>query len=1442
MQNQIIEGFRLSPQQKRFWLLKTDGLIEDFAQCAIRIEGQIEVELLRVALQQVCDRHEVLRTRFHRQAGMKFPLQVIAESSHIIWNFVDASNLSIQEQSIKVEAIQAKNHYNYSCEEDLAICADLVKLSAEQHILIIKTPSICADSWTLKNLVREISRAYAACLNATELSEETIQYLQFSEWQNELIEGEDAATGKTYWQQQLQSLSELTLPFEGEFTEKKKFIPAVYAIKIESELITKLEAIAFRNNVTISEVLLTCWQILLWQLTEESDIVVRTIFDGRKYEELHEVLGLLAKWLPIRCDVRSQYKFTEVLSQLRSNLQSASEWQEYFLEDDSTVVDFPVSYEFVELLDRHFAGDVSFTLEKQSICFEPFKLKLTCLQTPESLTAEFQYNTELFDLETIQAIATQFQTLVASVVNNPEATVDELEIISDRIRHQLLVECNNTQINYPQGKLIHQLFEQQVERSLNKIAVVFEQQQLTYAELNARANKVARYLQRQGVKAETLVGICLERSLDFIVALLGILKAGGAYLPLDPAFPTANLAFRLQDAQVSVLLTQTGIFDTEVAQSPKIIYLDADWQAIAQESDTNPNNQLKPENLAYVLYTSGSTGQPKGVAIEHRQILNYVYAIAEKLQLPAGASFATVSTFAADLGNTAIFPALCMGGCLHIIAPHKASDPAALADYFDRHPIDCLKIVPSHLTALLTSSAYNAILPRQCLVLGGEAVSWDLIKIIQQYAPNCRIINHYGPTETTVGVLTYPLSNQHNYNSKTVPIGRAIANTQVYLLDPQLQPVPIGVPGELYIGGAGLARGYLHQAQLTSEKFVAHPFVEGARLYKTGDRARYLPDRNIEFLGRLDDQVKIRGFRIELGEIETILTQHPEVKQAVVVACEDLPGDRILAAYIVPKRKPAPSSNDLRHFLQARLPDYMLPSAFAILKAFPLTPNGKIDRRALPAPERVCPEVAYVAPRSVVEQQLVEIWAKVLGLERVGIHENFFELGGHSLLLTQLLVQVRDTFQVDLSLGNLFEAPTVLRLAERIEAARQAKSFTSDRDFVALRAEAVLDPTIHPDTTKFVLPGSEKSIFLTGATGFLGAFLLYELLQQTTANIYCLVRQGKKQLQTNLESYLLWDESFSDRIIPVVGDLAQPLLGLDELQFQAIASQIDVIYHNGAWVHHTLPYSTLKAANVLGTQEILRLASQNQLKPVHFISTTSVFGSTGHEGIKVVREQDSLDNSQVSANGYAQSKWVAEQLVNTARDRGIPVCIYRPGRISGHSQTGVFNPNDFLYKLIVGCVQLGSAPAGDESFDLAPVDYVSQAIVYLSKQKASLNKTFHVVNLQLLDSNLLIDSMRSLGYPIQQISYDRWRTELLNIARHSPEHPLYPLVPFFPARESQTQTASGELKFDCQNTLAGLAGTSIICPPIDRQLLHIYFSYLIRNGFLNVPKPCSPLS
>jgi amino acid adenylation domain-containing protein len=1059
MQTQTIEGFRLSPQQKRLWLLQQDSLAYR-AQCAIRIEGKLKAEILKEALEQVVNRHEILHTAFHRQPGIKVPIQVIADRGTISWNQVNLSGLNQNEQAAKIEQLFQ--------EQECLICRDvpaerlyenksllhssLLTLSDDQHILLVTLPALCADSWTLKNLVQEISQSYAICLKGEELPDEPVQYIQFSEWQNELLEDEDAENGKAYWHEQ--NFQSITLPFEAQFSRATEFEPDVCALNIHPDVVANIEALARQHNTGISEFLFACWQTLLWRLTEQSDIFVSTVGSGRKYEELYEVLGLLAKWLPVRCSFQKNLKFSEVLLQISERLREIDQWQDYFVWEEHTEsandsVNFPIGFEFEELSDNYCAGEVSFSIYKQYVCFDRFKVKLSCVRKEESIAAEFHYDTELFDKEAIQCIAEQFQSLVESATNNPEAVVGELNILS--ARHQLLVEFNNTQTNYPQGKCIHHLFEEQVERTPDKIAVVFEDQDLTYRELNNRANQLAHYLQRLGVKPDDLVGICVERSLDAIVGILGILKAGAAYLPLDPTLPPKRLAFMLQDAQPTVLLTQQHLKNSEIHHQ-HTVYLDTDWQNIAGESEVNPKSEVNSTHLIYVMFTSGSSGYPKGVAVEHKQLVNYVHSIQEILNLPAGASFATVSTLAADLGNTVIFSSLCYGGCLHVMTQERVSDPQAFGDYVRRHSIDCLKIVPSHICALLTSARPEQILPRQCLILGGEASSWNLIAQIQQYAPECKIINHYGPTETTVGALTHTLKpGESERVSKTVPIGRPIANTHVYLLDSTLQPVPFGVPGELYIGGAGLTRGYLNHPELTNKTFIANPFQSGQQLYKTGDLARYLPDGTIEFLGRVDDQVKIRGFRIELREISLVLAKHPAVRESVVLLRDDEPGNLRLVAYVIPHFHQNPAANDLKDFLQAELPDYMVPTAFVLLEAFPLTPNGKLDRHALPTPETAGLNLKeYVAPQNAVEEVLASIWADLLKIERVGIRDNFFDLGGHSLLATQLISRVRQTFRAELSLRDLFEEPKIANLS-RILIANEAKPGQTEKIALAVK-------------------------------------------------------------------------------------------------------------------------------------------------------------------------------------------------------------------------------------------------------------------------------------------------------------------------------------------------------------------------------------------------------
>ncbi|MEH2381704.1 MAG: amino acid adenylation domain-containing protein [Nostoc sp.] len=1038
MQNQTLEGFRLSPQQKHLWLLQQNS-VADRAQCVLLLQGQLQIEILQEALEKIVNRHEILRTVFHRRSGLKIPIQVISDRSKPSWQTFNLSDIDARQQQAKIEELfLEERNFPFDLERGSLLRISLLILSEDRHMLLMTLPSLCADSWTLKNLVKEIAYTYGQCLNDQELYDEPVQYLQFSEWQNELLEDEDAEAGRNYWRQQSFKSPPLLIPFEKQ-SSGKKFEPNVLSLRIEPAVVAKLEKIAKLNNIRVAEFLFACWQTLIWRLTTQPNIVINTIFSGRQYEELHETLGLLAKWLPVSCDFKNDFKFSEILTKISESLHDRHQWQKYFLWEENTettskAVNFPIAFEFQEWLNKYDAGGVSFSVEKQYVCFERFKVKLTCVHREESLTAEFHYDPETIDLEGIQYLGKQFNTLVESAVNNPQAEVSKLDILSDRDRQKLLFDFNQTRIDFPLDKCIHQLFEEQVEKTPDSIAVIFENQQLTYAELNARANQLARYLQNLGVKPEVLVGIYLERSSLIIIGLLGILKAGGAYLPLDPTLPTLGLDVRLQDAGVKILLTQKQLVKNLSESETKVVCLETDWDIIANEASNNLNCQVTPENLVYVIYTSGSTGKPKGVAIEHRQLLNYLYGIQKILNLTPGNSFALVSTFAADLGNTVIFPALCTGGCLHVISFERAANSQALADYFQEHPIDFLKIVPTQLKALLLFEYPAKILPRRQLILGGEATSWQAIEQIQQLAPECQIINHYGPTETTVGVLTYQVERVPNTRqSSTVPIGRPLANTQIYILDSKKQPTPISVPGEVYIGGAGLARGYLNRPELTAEKFILNPFNNDpqARLYKTGDLARYLSDGNIEFLGRIDQQVKIRGFRIEPEEIEAVLSSYPHIEQAVVIATEDTPNNQRLVAYVVSDNQDI-STHQLREFLQQELPAYMVPAAFVILETLPLTPNGKIDRLALPAPEKNTRTREYVAPHTPDQEIIAQIFGEVLGMETVGIHDNFFELGGHSLLATQLISRLRQSFEVEIPLKAVFAAPSVAQLDQTI--------------------------------------------------------------------------------------------------------------------------------------------------------------------------------------------------------------------------------------------------------------------------------------------------------------------------------------------------------------------------------------------------------------------------
>jgi amino acid adenylation domain-containing protein len=671
-----------------------------------------------------------------------------------------------------------------------------------------------------------------------------------------------------------------------------------------------------------------------------------------------------------------------------------------------------------------------------------FDLTLAMTETERGLVGALEYNTDLFDAAAISRMIEHFQTLLESVVADPKQRISALPLMSEQETERLLLEWNETKVDYSVEKLLPSLFEAQVERTPEAVALVFEETQLTYRELNERANQVAHYLQHLRVGPEVLVGICLERSVEMVAGILGVLKAGGAYVPLDPAYPLERLAFMLEDSRAPVLLTAQrlieGLGETirnlrSAIRNPVVVCLDALGEALAQESRENPAPKVSEDNPAYVIYTSGSTGKPKGAVISHRAICNHMLWLVNRFSLGAADRVLQKTPFSFDASVWEFYAPLLVGGQLVMARPGGHQDGAYLVRAIAEHQVTILQLVPSLLRMLLDEEGFAKCESLRCVFCGGEALPTELQ---ERFAVTlaAELHNLYGPTEASIDVTSWAC--QWAGDRPIALIGRPISNTQIYLLSAQLQPVPIGVPGELHIGGDNLARGYLNRPGLTAERFIPNPFSQepGARLYKTGDLARYLSDGNLEFLGRIDHQVKVRGFRIELGEIEAVLRRHPAVDESIVMVREDRPGDKRLVAYVVARQEPAPSVGELRSLVKEKLPEYMVPAAFVFLEALPLTPNRKVDRKRLPKPDYARPvlEAAFVAPRTPTEEKLAEIWSQLLGVAQVGIYDNFFELGGHSLLATQLVSRVREAFEMELPLISLFEVPVIAELAERI--------------------------------------------------------------------------------------------------------------------------------------------------------------------------------------------------------------------------------------------------------------------------------------------------------------------------------------------------------------------------------------------------------------------------
>ena len=1007
---------------------------------AIAFRGAIHVAALEKALNEIVRRHEILRTRFITVDGEA--VQEIDLPSGFNLTAMDLRQLPQQEraaEALRLATWEVKQQFDLTTGPLLR--ATLMQLASQEYRLFLTFHHIVIDDVSIfKVFVPELAALYKAfsCGQPSPLTELSVQYADFAVWQRQWFTGEILESLLNYWKQQLANLPVLQLPLDRPYSAKQTFRGASKYWTLSKSLTEALKNLSRQEGVTLYMTLLAAFKTLLYRYCGQEDIVVGTVSAGRNRLETEGVIGFFINTLVLRTDLSGCPNFRELLLRVREVTlgayahESLPFWKLVeVLQPERTLNQNPLFQVAFNLRPSMPDLNLDWALSEVEIQTDTAKFNLTLEleERAEEIISHFEYNTDLFEASTIDRMIEHFQTLLEGIVANPKQAIFELPLLTQAERQQLLVEWNNTTREYPSNKCIHQLFEEQVTRSPDAVAIVFEGEQLTYRKLNAKANQLAHYLKTLGVEPEVLVGICLERSLEMIVALLGILKAGGSYVPLDPAYPQERLAFMLEDTQMPMLLTKAQQLENLPPHQARVVCLDSDWEEIALEREVNPYSEVTPDNLAYVIYTSGSTGKPKGVLLAHRGLCNLATAQMQLFDVQIDSRILQFASFSFDASVWEVFMALVAGATLVLAMPDSLMPGLALIGLLRDEAITTVTLPPSALAVLPSEE-----LPKlQTIIVAGEACPPDLMA---RWASGHRFFNAYGPTEATV-CATVALCND---GSQKLPIGRPIANTQVYLLDEKLQLVPIGVRGELYIGGDGLAKGYLNRPDLTDEKFIPNPFSNehGSRLCKTGDLACYLPDGNIEFLGRIDHQVKIRGFRIELGEIEAAISQHPAVKETAVIAREDIPSHKSLAAYIV-SFQPL-TSNDLRNFLKEKLPDYMIPAAFIMLDALPLTPNGKIDSCALPAPDAstLSRETPFIPPRTPTEKTLAAIWAEVLGVQQIGINDNFFTLGGHSLIATQIISRLREAFKIELPLHHLFEAPTIATLSKAIETARSA--------------------------------------------------------------------------------------------------------------------------------------------------------------------------------------------------------------------------------------------------------------------------------------------------------------------------------------------------------------------------------------------------------------------
>jgi amino acid adenylation domain-containing protein/thioester reductase-like protein len=1439
-----------SAAQQRLWLI--DQLEGAGAAYTVPVEvclrGILDEVALHHALDVLVQRHEILRTVFVSVDGE--PAQEIAPEGTFDLKQLDLSGCGELEREAQVQ-IQRDQEVQGSFDLSTGplIRGRLLKTAPEEHVLLMTMHHIVFDGWSLRVFGRELTALYGAFREgrANPLKPLRIQYADFALFQRQWLQAGALNEQLRYWQERLQGVaSQLELPTDRPRPPTQSHRCATLQIPLGSALSGAVKALARRHEMTLFMTLFACWSILLSRLSGQEDIAIGTPVANRQQPELEHLIGFFVNTLVLRIKVSGSLLLEEFLEQVREVALGAYDHQDVPFEQVVEAVQperalsrnplFQVML-VVQNAPEHelqFPG-LAATLRHAVNERSKFDLLMSFEDRGDEIVGSLDYSAELFDSGTIERWAANFLVLLKDMTEDAAARIGELRLLPDVEKR--LIESFNAPSVYPQNELIQELFEQQASRTPDAVALVHEQHAVSYAELNGRANQLARYLRQKGIGPDKLVGLCAVRGIELVVGLLGILKAGGAYVPLDPNYPLDRLAYMLEDAAPKVLLIQEELRTVLPRTAAEVITLDTDWTEIARQPAGHV--AIRPEGahshqLAYVIYTSGSTGKPKGVMVEHAHVLRLFAATARWFNFGERDVWTLFHSFAFDFSVWELWGALLYGGKLVVVPYLTARSPNEFYRLLCKQKVTVLNQTPSAFAQLIDEQARSESRHSlRVVIFGGEALEFRMLRtwVKSNGAEHPQLVNMYGITETTVHV-TYRLLTAYDIESgRGSVIGRPIPDLQVHLLDGYRQRVPVGVTGEIYVGGGGVARGYLNRPELTAERFIADPFNDDpkARLYKSGDLARWRTDGSIEYLGRNDHQVKIRGFRIELGEIEAQLMKHQQVKEAVVIAREDVPGERRLVAYVIPSDSSnvaqRPSIDDLRAHLKAMLPEHMVPGAFAILERMPLTLNGKLDIRALPAPASDdYANQQYEAPQGEEEEAVASIWQELLGVERIGRNSNFFQLGGHSMLAVKALFRINQICGSSLGVVDLYRNPTIGDMAARI------RGGSAGQEFVDLEREAILDddivarPDVHDDPANGVL--------LTGSTGFVGRFLLAQLLRETNATIYCLVRAQSElaasaRLKATLSAWDLWSDEYHERIVAVPGDLRLPRLGLRAATYQLLCDATDTIYHCATSMNHLETYAMAKPANVEAAKELLRIATRGRRKLVNYISSASVFSPATAAASRVVNESSSIDGERHStASGYAASKWVAEKIFMLADAKGIPSNIFRVGLVWADERQGRYDELQHVYRILKSCLLSGY---GIENYRCetppTPVDYVARAVVYLANRHRRGHGIFHISS-----SNQMIDDLfgrcnEIAGTSLELVPFYDWTCEIKRLHHSGRSLPIVPLIEFafgmdeksFYEREQAVKAT--RVLLDCDRTHRELERAGIVAPSLNDDLL-----------------------